>query len=163
MSNNNCQENKAILFVCIGNICRSPACEAICRSIYQNLKNQTPHKIINMKISSAAIAQFHLNEPPDFRIQNVCLRNGIDISHYRAKMITKIDWIQYDYIVALDPQVYDILHRMRPIDSKAKILLFNAPNGIDDPYYCGKVAFIRMFQEIQMNMKQFLFENNILQ
>ena len=60
MTNNNLQKNKSILFVCIGNICRSPACEAICRSIYQNQINQSSHNNnLNMKISSAAIAQFH--------------------------------------------------------------------------------------------------------
>ena len=71
-----------------------------------------------MKISSAAMTQFHLNESPDFRIQDVCLKKGIDISNYRAKQIKQIDWITYDYIVALDPNIYDVLQGMKPVDSK---------------------------------------------
>ncbi|KAK8884899.1 Low molecular weight phosphotyrosine protein phosphatase [Tritrichomonas musculus] len=160
--NNSLDESQSILFVCIGNICRSPACEAICKSLFQNSNFQSNPKHLNMKISSAAMAQFHLNESPDFRIQDVCLRNGIDISNYRAKQIKKIDWLTYNYIVALDPSIYNILQNMKPVDSKAKLLLFNAPNGIADPYYGGKLEFTRMFKEIQMNMEPFLINNKIL-
>lgn len=158
MTNSSSQDNnKSILFVCIGNICRSPACEAICRLMIQNFYDD-----VKIKISSSAIAQFHLNESPDFRIQNVCFKNGIDISNHRAKLIRKTDWFQYNFIVALDPHVFDVLQRMKPLDSNAKILLFNAPNGIVDPYYDGKMAFVKMFREIQMNMEKFLIENNIV-
>ena len=71
MSNKSLNEPPSILFVCIGNICRSPACEAICRYVL--------HKSSNAKISSAAMTEFHLNEPPDGRLQDICLKKGIDI------------------------------------------------------------------------------------
>lgn len=132
---------------------------AICRKFYQEMGNNYSNKI---KVSSAAMTYFHLNESADSRIQKVCAKNGIDISHHRSKQMRKIDWYTYDYIVALDDEIFQILQETKPPICKSRILLFNTPYGICDPYYGGRIAFSQMFNEIKINMEPFLRENNLV-
>ena len=85
-----------VLFVCLGNICRSPACEGICRSIVGD----------RVCVDSAGTCSFHVGQSPDSRSQRACKDNGIDISHQRARQVTKADWTKFDVIAALDDSVH---------------------------------------------------------
>lgn len=143
---------KSVLFVCLGNICRSPACEGICRSITNG----------SIRVDSAGTCSFHVGQSPDSRSRRVCKENGVDISQQRARQIKKSDWNEFDVIAALDSSVYSDLKMMMPKNPKAKLVLFNAPKGIDDPYYGGVNGFQDMFNEIKGVMPTFLKENELI-
>jgi protein-tyrosine-phosphatase len=141
-------QQKSVLFVCLGNICRSPACEAICKSLCGD----------KLTVASASTSPSHLNETADDRTIDVCSKHGIDVCGHRAKQMTSFDWTQFDIVVALDDNVLNILNRLKPAEAKAKVALFNAPDGIADPYYEGRVGFQKMFDQISEKMKPFLIE-----
>lgn len=145
-------KKKSVLFVCLGNICRSPTCEGICRLISNG----------DVDAQSASTSSWHRNECPDERSQEICQKHGIDISSHRARAIRNDDWEYFDVIAALDQKVLDTLSGMRPQNSTAKLLLFNAPNGVSDPYYGGRSGFQKMFQQIYNAMGDFLLDNNLI-
>lgn len=140
-------EQKSILWVCLGNICRSPAAEGICRSVAKNLH-----------VDSAATSSFHVGQTPDRRSQKACKKHGVDISCHRAKQVKKDDFRKYNVIVALDNSILSSLNSMKPKDSTAKVVLFNPPKGIEDPYYGDDKGFDTMYNNISSLMPKFLEE-----
>lgn len=145
-------KKKSVLFVCLGNICRSPTCEGICRLISNG----------DVDAQSASTSSWHRNECPDERSQEICQKHGIDISNHRARAIRNDDWEYFDVIAALDQKVLETLSEMRPPNSTAKLLLFNSPDGVGDPYYGGRSGFQKMFQQIYNAMGNFLLDNNLI-
>lgn len=139
---------KSILFVCTGNICRSPVAAALCSKMAKE----------NLKVSSAAISSHHVNERADDRTLEVVQKHGLDISHHRARQIRADDWMLFDFIVALDKKVYKSLLEMKPNNSKSKVILYA---DIRDPFFSGRSGFTKMFEDIQSCMPQFLLNNNI--
>ena len=135
---------KSILFVCLGNICRSPACEGFAKKHFGNY----------LDVDSAGIENYHVGQPPDSRSIKVCKNHGIDISSHRARKIRKNDWDQFDVIVALDQSVLQSLQHKKPKNSKAKLVLFS--NGVPDPWYGGNSAFDSMYSQIERDMTPFL-------
>lgn len=124
----------AILFVCLGNICRSPLAEAAFRREAELIG-------LDADISSAGTGHWHADAPPDPRAQAVALKNGIDISAYRARQVTKDDFRRFTHIIALDEQNLRHLQGMQPKDSDADIsLLLDHVDGrsgepVADPYF----------------------------
>ncbi|KAH0794955.1 Low molecular weight phosphotyrosine protein phosphatase [Histomonas meleagridis] len=145
-------DKKAVLFVCLGNICRSPTCEGICRSYVGK----------SLHVESAATSSWHRYECPDERSQEVCLKHGIDIGNHRSRVIRNDDWSRFNVIAALDSNVLQTLEAMKPQESKAKLVLFNDPEGIADPYYGGRRGFQKMYNQISEIMKQFLLQNDLV-
>lgn len=142
---------KAVLFVCLGNICRSPACEGICKNLVGD----------SLIVDSAATSTYHIGQSPDLRSQNVCKQNGIDISKQRARQIKKSDFDSFDIIAALDQSILDDIRAIQPPHSHAKVVLFNPPNGVDDPYYTQD-GFPSMFASISKEMKPFLTQYGLI-
>ena len=145
-------EKKSILFVCLGNICRSPTCEGICRVVAKD----------EILVESASTSSYHRNECPDERSQDICMKHGIDISGHRARSLRSDDWQRFDVIAALDENVFQILQGARPADAKAKLVLFNEPNGVGDPYYGGMAGFERMYETIYNSMTPFLKQHGLI-
>jgi protein-tyrosine phosphatase len=143
----------SVLFVCLGNICRSPACEGICRSVTNGA----------VLVESAGSIGYHAGESPDSRSQRVCSENGIDISGQHARQISEADWTRFSVIAALDASVLSNLQRMRPPNATAQLVLFNAPDGVPDPYYGGMDGFRSMFQSISAAMQPFLSQYGLIQ
>jgi protein-tyrosine phosphatase len=125
---------KSVLFVCLGNICRSPLAEAAFRREAERLG-------IEVEIDSAGTGDWHIGFPPDPRAAAVAARNGIDIAHLRARQVTPDDFGRFDHIVALDSDNLRDLERMRPADAKAELSLLldhvggRAGEAVADPYY----------------------------
>ena len=88
----------SVLFVCLGNICRSPLAEAAFRREAERLG-------LNVEIDSAGTGDWHIGHPPDARAAAVAKRNGIDIDHLRARQVTPDDFRRFDHVVALDAQI----------------------------------------------------------
>lgn len=125
-----------VLFVCLGNICRSPTAEGIFR--HQVDKAGLNDRFV---IDSAGTGAWHAGDPPDRRSTLEALKHGIDISRQRARKVTDADFHEFDYILAMDDQNYrDLLERCPPSEEhKVSLMLNHGPfkgiNTVPDPYY----------------------------
>ncbi len=130
----------AVLFVCLGNICRSPLAEAAFR-------REAARIGLDVEIDSAGTGDWHIGRPPDSRAQAVAGRNGVDIAGYRARQVTPEDFRRFTHIVALDAQNLADLEAMRPADGNAELsLLLDHVEGrrgqaVADPYYGEEAGF----------------------
>lgn len=132
--------SQRVLFVCLGNICRSPLAEAAFRAEAQGLG-------LNVEADSAGTGGWHAGEPPDRRAIAAARRNDIDISHLRARQVAAGDFERFDHIVALDGENLADLAAIRPAGSRARLsLLLDHAAGregqaVADPYYGGDSHF----------------------
>ena len=130
----------SILFVCLGNICRSPLAEAAFRHEAERIG-------LDAEIDSAGTGHWHIGEAPDRRARAVALRHGVDIGAYRARQVRPEDFRRFSHIVALDPQNLSDLRALKPKDGTAAIslLLDHVPGregeAVADPYYGGEAGF----------------------
>jgi protein-tyrosine phosphatase len=131
-----------LLFVCLGNICRSPAAEGVLRAI---AARELPE--LALTIDSAGTAGYHLGEPPDRRMREAASRRGYDISRLRARVVEPADFERFDLILAMDRQNLSALERRAPGHARPRIRLFlqYAPETgvteVPDPYYGGGNGF----------------------
>ncbi|OAN63827.1 low molecular weight protein-tyrosine-phosphatase [Sphingomonas sp. TDK1] len=138
----------AFLFVCLGNICRSPLAEAAFRAAADAAG-------IPALADSAGTGGWHAGEAPDRRSIAVAAKHGIDISGLRARQVTRDDFERFDHILALDPQNLSDLRRIAPPGARAQLrLLLDAVPGwegraVDDPYYGGPEGFERTWDEVR--------------
>lgn len=130
----------AVLFVCLGNICRSPLAEAAFR-------REAAAQGLDVEIDSAGTGDWHLGHAPDPRAQAVASANGEDISHYRARQVTPADFRRFTHIVALDLQNLADLESLKPADATAQLALLldfvpgREGEAVADPYYGGSEGF----------------------
>ena len=129
----------AVLFVCLGNICRSPLAEAAFRAEAERLG-------LAVEVDSAGTGDWHRGEPPDHRAQAAARRNGVDIGGYRARQVKPEDFARFTHIVAMDPDNLANLERLRPPDAQAELSLMLAHAGragepVEDPYFGGDDGF----------------------
>ncbi|WP_206365415.1 low molecular weight protein-tyrosine-phosphatase [Siculibacillus lacustris] len=128
------------MFVCLGNICRSPLAEGAFRAEAARIGLQ-------VRVASAGIGPWHVGEPPDPRSQAVAARHGVDISGQRGRQVKPADFLTFDHIVALDWRNLTELKQIRPNPSTAllSMLLDHAPgragDAVADPYYKPDEAF----------------------
>jgi len=131
-----------ILFVCTGNICRSPTAEGVVKII---IKNNGMDSLI--KVDSAGTHGYHIGEPPDPRTCEAALRRGIDLSGYRARKVVPEDFQRFDLLLAMDRDNLALLQRGARPEYQAKLGLFmNYASRFDaddvpDPYYGGERGF----------------------
>jgi protein-tyrosine phosphatase len=147
-------ENLSVLFVCLGNICRSPLAEAAFRQEIEQLG-------LEVEVDSAGVGAWHVGNPPDKRAQRIALRNGINISSYRARQVKKDDFYRFTHIVALDSENLAALEAMRPPAAMAHItLLLDYAEGregeaVADPYYGGEAGFEVTWADVSAGAKGF--------
>jgi protein-tyrosine phosphatase len=130
-----------VLFVCMGNICRSPTAEGVFRAY---VRRHAPD--VGVEIDSAGTHDYHVGEPPDRRSIAAARRRGIDLSGLRARQVTATDFERFDLIVAMDRLNHVTLLDRSPgqYHSRIRTLLeFAAGRGHDvpDPYYGGSEGF----------------------
>jgi protein-tyrosine phosphatase len=130
----------AVLFVCLGNICRSPLAEAAFREAAARAG-------LEAKVDSAGTGDWHVGEPPDRRAQAIAREHGVDISHLRGRQIALEDYRRFTHILALDADNLDGVRRLAPNDATAEIALLldyvegRAGEAVADPYYGGPEGF----------------------
>jgi protein-tyrosine phosphatase len=131
-----------VLFVCMGNICRSPTAEGV----FAKLVNEEGLNEL-IEIDSAGTHAYHVGEPPDTRAQHSALTRGIDISLLRARRARAEDFDYFDYVLAMDEDNYQHLLLVCPENHQHKLQLFldYAPHleysEVPDPYYGGAKGF----------------------
>jgi protein-tyrosine phosphatase len=131
-----------VLFVCMGNICRSPTAEGVFR---KTLQQHAPE--LDVEVDSAGTHAYHVGEPPDPRARNAAERRGIDLSTLRARRISEEDFERFDFVLAMDELNYTVLRELSPVEHHTRIQLFldYAPGigrkDVPDPYYGGTNGF----------------------
>ena len=136
---------KRVLFVCLGNICRSPTAEGVLRAIATREFPALP-----ILTASAGTANYHVGEPPDRRTVATARRHGYDLSAQRARQVHADDFERFDYVLAMDRANLVELERLRPRTATAEVRLFLdfAPGSgfteVPDPYYGGVEDFERV-------------------
>ncbi|MCK0139654.1 low molecular weight protein-tyrosine-phosphatase [Aliiroseovarius sp. F47248L] len=124
-----------ILFVCLGNICRSPTAEAVLRAIASD------HPTLKVHIDSAGTSDWHIGEPPYGPMQDAAQTRGYDLSRLRARQFVVEDFDRFDLIVPMDESNLANVERLRPNRSTTRVELFTEfarDTGMDhvpDPYY----------------------------
>lgn len=136
----NYKEIKSVLFVCMGNICRSPSAEAVFR-------NKAKLQGLSLIIDSAGTVGAHAREKPDHRAQKVGVERGYDFDGIKARKVTVQDFEDFDLILAMDNANLDDLKKIAPphLQYKAMLFLDFAENfeetEVPDPYYGGANGF----------------------
>jgi protein-tyrosine phosphatase len=131
-----------VLFVCMGNICRSPTAEGVFRRV---VAESLPEHVI--RIDSAGTHAYHIGEPPDPRAQRAAMARGVDLSRLRARRVSVEDFEAYDLLVAMDPLNVAVLKDLCPPErhDRIRLLLEFAPGvgreDVPDPYYGGSNGF----------------------
>jgi protein-tyrosine phosphatase len=131
-----------ILFVCLGNICRSPMAEGVFRRVAEDAG-----KLHLFEIDSAGMGDWHKGEAPDHRAQKAALGRGVDISGQAARKVELQDFEDFDLVLAMDGSNIEDLHDIAPHAARAKIRRFldYAPQvgtqDVPDPYYGGTEGF----------------------
>ena len=142
----------AVLFVCLGNICRSPLAEAAFRA-------EAERRGLDVVVDSAGTGGWHVGEPPDRRAQGVASRHDIDISHLRARRVAPADFERFDHIVALDRDNLRALEAIRPAVARARLslLLDHVPGregeAVADPYYGGEAHFDEAWRDVSVGAR----------
>ncbi len=138
-----------VLFVCMGNICRSPTAEAVFRRLAeQSGLGDRVHS------DSAGTHDYHIGEPPDDRAQHAAQRRGYDLSALRARQVRREDFFEFDYLVAMDAHNLQLLAHRCPPEHSGKLALmmqFSAQPGRDvpDPYYGGPQGFEQVLDMVE--------------
>lgn len=135
-----------ILMVCLGNICRSPLADGL-------LRHKVKSDGISAIVDSAGTANYHVGGPPDERMTETAMQNGIDISNLRARQFEITDYDQFDLIYVMDKSNYQNVTRLARNDNdikKVKLILDELEHSNDiqevpDPYYGGQAGFDHVF------------------
>lgn len=130
-----------VLFVCLGNICRSPTAEAVFRSVLE-LEGAG----LDVEVDSAGTHGYHIGEPPDPRTQAAARRRGIEMASLRARQVHASDFEEFDLILAMDHENLAELRRRCPPRLQERVRLFLeytalADREVPDPYYGGEAGF----------------------
>ena len=139
-----------VLFVCTGNICRSPTAEGVFKHLVE--KAGLADRIAT---DSAGTGDYHIGEAPDARSQNAALARGYDISPLCARQVRARDFSEFDYVLAMDETHVRQLKRMCPPEHAGRVKLFmefagqGAPREVPDPYYGGAQGFERVLDMVE--------------
>ena len=137
----------SILFVCLGNICRSPMAEGAMRAEAARLG-------LELVVDSAGTGDWHVGQAPDVRAQRTARRHGVEIGGLRARQVTAADFHRFDHIIALDHRNLTDLERLRPDDSTAalSLLLDHVPGrrgqAVTDPWFGDEAGFDVTWAEV---------------
>ena len=141
----------SILFVCLGNICRSPLAEAALRAEAERFR-------LDLIVDSAGTGDWHAGEPPDPRAQATARRHGVEISGLKARQVTQADFRRFTHVVALDHDNLENLRRLAPktesgdATAELSLLLDHVPGregqGVTDPWFGDDAGFDVTWAEV---------------
>jgi protein-tyrosine phosphatase len=138
-----------VLFVCLGNICRSPTAEGVFRKLVVDKGFAE-----RIEVDSAGTHAYHIGEPPDPRAQAAARRRGVELSALRGRQATRTDIERFDYILAMDRDNHANLLRICPVGHEHKVRLFmefaqSSREEVPDPYFGGPGGFDQVLDMIE--------------
>ncbi len=139
-----------MLFVCMGNICRSPTAHGVFRKL---IEDEGLSALID--VDSAGTHAYHVGNDPDRRAQATALSRGLDLSDLRARQARAEDFHAFDYVIAMDEENYCSLQGICPVGMEQRLYMFLdfAPDlgerEVPDPYYGGAQGFERVFDMVE--------------
>ena len=140
----------SVVFICLGNICRSPTAEGVFRHIVQ--QDGLDEWITT---DSAGTHAYHIGEQPDRRSQQTARGRGIDLSDLRGRKAIESDFFDFDYVLAMDDENFKILKDLCPSGYEEKLSLFldftdeYSETQVPDPYYGGDQGFEHVFDLVE--------------
>lgn len=139
----------SVLFVCMGNICRSPTAEGVFRHLVTDAGLDSA-----VRVDSAGTHAYHVGEPPDRRACAAADRRGISLDAIRARRVSDEDFEQFDYIIAMDRDNHATLVTRSAAEHHPKIRLFmefssGRDDEVPDPYYGGAAGFERVLDLVE--------------
>jgi protein-tyrosine phosphatase len=140
-----------VLFVCTGNICRSPTAEGVLRVL-------AAKEGIDVHIESAGLGKWHVGNAPDKRAQHHAKGRGYDLSTLRARQVEPFDFERFDLILAMDRGHLRELQRMAPAKHAAKVRLLVPERDVPDPYYGGPQGFEHVLDLVEAACRDLLQE-----
>ncbi|MDO9424186.1 MAG: low molecular weight protein-tyrosine-phosphatase [Methylobacter sp.] len=150
-------EKIKVLFVCMGNICRSPTAEGVFTKLVKD------HDLdAHFAIDSAGTHAYHVGKEPDLRSQAAAIERGVDLSNLRARQVINGDFEDFDFVLAMDDENYSILINACPEQYKTKVKYFLDyaahlnERQVPDPYYGGTYGFERVLDMIEEAAAGFL-------
>lgn len=158
ISNENGENMKTrVLFVCMGNICRSPSAQGVFSHLLEK-RGLTDH----FEVDSAGTISYHAGSPPDQRAQAAARGRGIDLSALRARQVKSEDFEFFDYILAMDEENLSDLLSRSPVFHQEKISLimehsgWNGGREVPDPYYGGESGFEQVLDMLEAACNGFI-------
>ncbi|SPO06681.1 probable protein-tyrosine-phosphatase [Cephalotrichum gorgonifer] len=154
-------EKISVLFVCLGNICRSTMAEGV----FQSVARKEPYTEFFDKIDSCGTAAYHVGDTPDYRTMMTLENNGITDYVHRGRQLQKADFDKFDYIFAMDRSNLIGVERVAQSKpgSKAKVMLWGeyaggkkGPEIVEDPYYGGDRGFTTVYDQCRRFTANFL-------
>jgi len=140
-----------VLFVCTGNICRSPTAEGV-------LKELARKENLQLHVESRGTHDYHVGEPPDERAQHHAKGRGYDLSALRARRVSSRDFADFDLILAMDRGHLKMLERICPPAHRPKVRLFVPGRDVPDPYYGGPEDFEQVLDLVEAACRGLLTE-----
>jgi len=133
-----------VLFVCTGNICRSPSAEGVFRALVER------HGLSGeIEADSAGTHSYHIGDPPDRRSIAAAARRGIDLRPLRARKVVMADFERFDWLLAMDRDHLGWLIEHAPATRRDRVRLFLEDQEVPDPYYEGAEAFERVLDLVE--------------
>jgi protein-tyrosine phosphatase len=133
---------KKVLFVCTGNICRSPTAEGVLRHLSREFG-------VEVHVESAGTHDYHVGNPVDERAQKHAKDRGYDLSAQRARQLRKRDFEEFDFIVAMDRGHLELLERHCPTQHASKLRMLVRGHDVPDPYYGGPEEFEQVLDMVE--------------
>ena len=140
----------AVVFVCLGNICRSPTAEGVFRNLVKQENLDTW-----ISTDSAGTHAYHIGAEPDRRAQQTARARGIDLSDLRGRQAIERDFYDFDYVLAMDDENFRLLKEICPVGLESKLSLFldfsdeYSETQVPDPYYGGDQGFEHVFDLVE--------------
>ena len=147
-----------VLFVCLGNICRSPTAEGVFRRLLDERGLAR-----RVEVDSCGVGDWHVGKAPDPRTREAAARRGIDLSTLRARQLRDEDFRRFDYLLAMDHDNLAAIRARAPVAHDAHLGLFLAFAGwpdraVPDPYYGGEAGFEEVFDLVEQGARGLLAE-----
>ena len=133
---------KKVLFVCTGNICRSPTAEGVLRKMISDMG-------LDIHVESAGTHDYHVGNAPDERAQKHARERGYDLSAQRARQVRRRDFEEFDFIIAMDRGHLEILQDNCPPQHRSKLRMLVDGHDVPDPYYGGAEGFERVLDMVE--------------
>lgn len=146
-----------VLFVCLGNICRSPMARVILEKLYKDSG-------VNGTIDSCAVTDWNIGRPADERASFVCKENGLDLASHRARQIQISDFYNFDLIVVMDRGNEQAVNKLRPVDAVAKVMKVTefdqagskSASDLEDPYHGDMNTFRTTYKKLDHLLSRFV-------